>query len=379
MVFIISCGAIDKNIIFPIIAIICTILLYILNQKLDSSLIKYHTIYNIAISFSKSLTLFLHLIQKKKSKKLFKNKNYKKKERKIYKYLLILIAALIDYGVNFLVEDFSSGLDLWPLNVIIMSIFSYYILKIKLYKHQYLSMIIIIIIGIILIIAEFFTFQLKYYFIILDFFKEIMSSLWIALIKYLMKIKFCTPYELCFYEGFLQIIFNAIYILILFFIDKNSITIFPNYYNEINKKELLIIFSYIIIFFIYSLFILITIRNYNPCYVLFIYNFQEAFYFILDVEEKEWEFYLFIVLFCILFFAFLIFNEIIELNFWGLSYNTKKNIDLRAKAESSFLEDENTDNKSNFSDDQIEIERFRFKINEGNDLENENKKNNSIL
>ena len=51
-----------------------------------------------------------------------------------------------------------------------------------------------------------------------------------------------------------------------------------------------------------------------------------------------------IICFILILFFSLIFNEIIEINFWGLSDNTKKNIAKRAELDNSNLEEKLTMN-----------------------------------
>ena len=74
---------------------------------------------------------------------------------------------------------------------------------------------------------------------------------------------------------------------------------------------------------------LITIKNYSPCHVFIIMVFGQIAYY-LDFSSNS-----IIIIICLIFVLFLslIFNEIIEINFWGLSKNTKKNIIMRAESE----------------------------------------------
>ena len=70
-------------------------------------------------------------------------------------------------------------------------------------------------------------------------------------------------------------------------------------------------------------------KNNSPCHIFIIFIFGQLAYYI-NLQEN-----LVIVIICliiILFFS-LIFNEIIEINFCGLSHNTKKNIITRAEIE----------------------------------------------
>ena len=77
--------------------------------------------------------------------------------------------------------------------------------------------------------------------------------------------------------------------------------------------------------------ILFTNRNSTPCHIFIIRIFGQLAYY-LDFSIKSIP-----VFVCLIFILFvsLIFNEIIEFNFCGLSDNTKKNITLRSNNEDS--------------------------------------------
>ena len=93
--------------------------------------------------------------------------------------------------------------------------------------------------------------------------------------------------------------------------------------------ELLVLFGVIITQFGLNLYILITNRDNTPCHVFIIFVFGQLAYYI-DFSGIS-----IIVIFCLIFILFfsLIFNEIIEINCFGLSINTKRNISLRANKE----------------------------------------------
>ena len=74
---------------------------------------------------------------------------------------------------------------------------------------------------------------------------------------------------------------------------------------------------------------LLTEKNYTPCHIFIIYVFAELILF-MDFSRKS---ILILVLFLFIFFISLIFNEIIELNFCGLSDNIKRNIMQRGDNE----------------------------------------------
>ena len=76
---------------------------------------------------------------------------HNKKITKNEKFLWILLCSVLDFIVslicvyNSIVED--DYIVLWPTNILLLSLFVYLLLKMKLYKHHYLSIIIITIIG----------------------------------------------------------------------------------------------------------------------------------------------------------------------------------------------------------------------------------------
>ena len=104
-------------------------------------------------------------------------------------------------------------------------------------------------------------------------------------------------------------------------------------------------------FFFFCLFF--TIRDCSPCHAFIIYVFGHFSYY-LDISIKS--IIVFISLIIILFFS-LIFNEIIEINFWGLSYNTKRNITIRAESDENlnYFENESSDENDGTNENSTEL------------------------
>ena len=123
---------------------------------------------------------------------------------------------------------------------------------------------------------------------------------------------------------------------------------FKAYFDNFNVKELFILLGYCITQLGLYVGTLFTNRDNTPCHIFIVYVFGHlALYMDFSVNSIA-------VIICLIFILFmsLIFNEIIEFNFCGLSDNTKKNIMLR-------LNDEDTDLQKNFtigSKDDIIIE-----------------------
>ena len=165
----INFGKIDKKFLIPIFGGI-TIFIYKYVYSLlpkNEILSKNPFIVNILFSIGMFFAFIPYLIVKCRSKKLSKNidlnKSIEQQKSKlnielIYeednpenmtskKYRYILLSSLFDYFQILLLHIFCYNCvyNLWIFDIIFISIFSYLMLKKKLYKHQYISMIIIII------------------------------------------------------------------------------------------------------------------------------------------------------------------------------------------------------------------------------------------
>ena len=99
--------------------------------------------------------------------------------------------------------------------IVFISIFFYIIFKSKLYIHHYISIIIIICIGISLDIylGHYIFNDLNYAIsMLLKFISEIVLSLVVVIDKYIMEKKFCSPYEICFYHGLVNFLLSLIFL-----------------------------------------------------------------------------------------------------------------------------------------------------------------------
>ena len=414
MTSIISIGAIDKNIIFPIIQIIFIVVdnIIINHTSLLDNLFNHIFMRSICQSCGRCISLIPFLILSKEHKKLDKNKKldenikleennkifddkirntvleeYKKnyieinKKLKKKKIWLILLSSFIEFTNSFVFFKlyFINGFNFYIFDIIFLSIFSYYLLKVVLYQHQYFSMIAIIVFGLIQNIIIMIYDDNNYLKIALRILNEVVFCFNIVINKYIMDKTFCSEYELCFYKGSITLISYIISFTIISNIEikidyytveykgKYYIDNFSHYINILNAKEIIVFLLQMIYYFVYNLFILITIKNYTACHSLIIFIFYQ-----LSIEhDQRWRMLVDIIIFIIILFMLLIFNEVIELNFYGLQKDTKNNI--RKRAQSEILEDNkeqlNTKSKNNddFNDEydeskEIEIDGFKFEI-----------------
>ena len=263
------------------------------------------------------------------------------------KYKLIICSSIFDFLQVLLLTIFCiyCNYNLWIFDILFMSLFSNLILKTKLYKHQYFSMIIIIILGFILNIIKYFNLgdtnnKVDPFELSMKLLSEICLSLSMVIVKYNMEKTYCSPYEICIWEGLIGLILN---IIILVVVNQLRVTIsgieYPNNFYELfdnyDINDLIICFVELIMNAIYNIVIFVTCDFFTPFHIL-ITSIIKEFYSYLQTDGNLVLNILGICILIFIAFMFLVFVEIIELNFWNISYNTKKNIELRSLTESSF-------------------------------------------
>ena len=259
-----------------------------------------------------------------------------------YSTLIVFLQSLLTIlFTNYFVYNF------WIFDIIFMSLFSFLFLKTKYYKHQFISMISIVILGLGLNIITYFKYvniddtedKLNILNLFIQFISEIFYSLIIILWKYNMEKNYCNPYELCFLEGVFEFIINSICLIIFcrFELSANGIQHPDNlkkYFNEYDYNDLIICLSEIIVSFTFNISIILTCDYFTPIHILIINIINDStLFFRID---SNLALYILGSLFLILIlFMLLVFIEVIEINIFNLSYNTKRNIELRSKTDTS--------------------------------------------
>ena len=261
------------------------------------------------------------------------------------KFKLIGVSTLFDFFQTVLINVFCSKCvyNLWFFDIIFISIFSYFLLKTNFYRHQYVSMVIILIFGLFLNIIEYFksddkTNKLDPFEIAMKFLTEIFFSLSVVIIKYNLEKNYCSPYEICIWEGFLGII---LYIIVLVIINKLELTIgdikYPDNFSEFIEgydfNDFIVFFSNIITSCIYNISIFLTCDYFTPVHILIISIMKECYYYLKSMKNYILNI-LGIITLILIAFTFLIFIEIIELSVFKISYNTKNNIEKRSRIDS---------------------------------------------
>ena len=234
-------------------------------------------------------------------------------------------------------------------------IFAYLLYRMKFYKHQIYSVLIILFLGI-------FRYILKviYYYglfkatnlfrdIVLQVIAAIFESIVIIYSKALMEYKFFSPYKVCYIFGTINSIIIILLLIIFNFIKTNSKNWFfaleyEGYYYVDNIKSIFENYGYKLIALFFAsiflgalkLFVNLTINKYTVCHVFLLLQNKETCNNISEEMATKKGFIYVILIFIshfIDFFIILVFLEIIELNFCDLNKNLKRNIKNRADDE----------------------------------------------
>ena len=403
----ISCGDINKNIIYVLIGAFGKIFAEYA-YKIDKSMTKHPFIIGMSSAMGMCLSIIPLILLKIRSKNIKeslsiegiidKDKNREKKKRQIIKkYFLIFAAAILDFTQKILSYLFVEDIfyNFWIFDMLCLSIFSYIILKSKLYIHQYLSLFIMIIIGISLNVINLTNDKNDNHDnnnndigkIILNiglvFLIEVIYSLINVINKYSMEYCYCIPYEISFYQGLFALIVFTILLIIFTNIEiknpkyqkieykgKKYLDNFYDYKDRINLYKIMVFILMMISRLCFNLFSHIIVKFYTPSHVALILLIGEITFIFQGQGDNPYKFYGNIVIFIICLFILLIYTEIIELNFFGLSKNTRKNIGKRARRQ-SYDSDDSYDVggiqvKSEGSDGKKDIEQddeFKEKLN----------------
>ena len=170
------------------------------------------------------------------------------------------------------------------------------------------------------------------------FISEICLSLTIFIIKYNMEKNYCGPYEVCIWEGAIGFIIN---IICLVSFNLSGLTIngikYPEniieYFENFDYNDFIVCFTESIGHFFLNASLFLTCNYFTPTHILIIFIIKDCHLYLRASENVILNISGFLILILIA-LAFLIFIEIIEINICNISYNTKKNIEIRAKNES---------------------------------------------
>ena len=297
-----------------------------------------------------------------------KMKKEKKNKRKQVLFVLLIstlqltvIMIKIVWAVN--MKRFFK-LNISPMfQVILLIVFSIFFLGLKMHSHQIMSVVIVSICLIIFFIESliYYKYNIKIKELIIDIINYLCCQIFYCLIdvlgkKYLNKY-IESPYLFLFKIGIIGLIPMTIYGIIAHFknFDDKNLQIFKLFFDvPIYVYLIELLFSVL-----YKLGAWLTIYYFTPCHYI-IFNTISDFFdvilsqFVNDDNESNEKYHptqkiTFFILYPILIFISLVFNEIIVLNCCGLNYNTKEEIATRGEKDMhlNIIEE---DNSNEFND-----------------------------
>ena len=358
----ISFGRIDKKLLLIVFIVIINLIKLIVVMEVNE---KYYnkTLINITKEIGAIIIgIFMNCKYKEKQNKIGKNK--KSFKYILYLFLFRLIKSSYEIFYIHIINDkyiltellnTTNGLEL-----ILMSIGTYILLKYKYYIHHIISMIIYLSLSIAIdfILQNFQNSQYDYVYIYIIYIVNEIS--FFCYLKYLMDKIYYNYKEVVIYMGIIGFITNmlgygAVFIYQYKLNTKESII---NELREYFVFDITKVLSFIFLqlFFVllngglYYLLIVLMIFYFKPNYIVMtdeIYVFIEC----IAYKDKKNKYYTFIPFF-VQIFVLLIYFEIIELNFFKLNENTTKNILKREEIEK---EEENEDEQLKDEIEQIEL------------------------
>ena len=365
--FIILLGNIDKKLLLPLIYIIINFFLqfywgYYYNNEYN--LASYYLQY-FGSSIGEIMTFFvcaylyrgLYLNNKKRAKE--KNNN------KFKDYIILLLFdAFVDLGALFstltesVSEDEETSRDIFindAIEIIFLSIITYYILKYKYYIHHFISIALIVIcgIGIDLLLDNYSNNNIIK--IINSFFYILADIFLYSYFKYLIEFKYYYFMDVLFISGIFNFIIHSISfstVLLYHHLNGNNILFlqFYNYYKEVGVWPMIsnFLFGLIFVGFLVGIFDFVILYNLTPNYIII--SFEIGKIPVTIAINEGWERWIILIISIFQIFGLLCYLEIFEYNFYSLNKNTKRLISEREKVESIF--------EKNYSVDQIIIEGY---------------------
>ena len=284
-----------------------------------------------------------------------KKKHNRQRKIKSYIFLGILcIIGLFCYFYRYLFEKTQFAIAKQSIGIF-FEIFDYvalshFILKQKLYKHNFVFAGIIGIVVFILFLISIRDMESGYIFtsFVYYFFFSMCFGVYDVLGKLYMIKFFKSPYFLMFSIGTINTILLLIYDFFAYFLNKDVSGIIIGFQNNIlSVGDVFIFIIDLILQCIWNLGIWLTVYYFTPCHYFISEYISEYVYYMIAAVPKKEGFYsvvnivIFSISYFINFLCGLFFNEVLILNLFGLDYNTKKRIEERLQKESEETEKAN--------------------------------------
>ena len=289
-------------------------------------------------------------------------------------YGLFFVFALLSSITNKVEEDNYNGVNIHlqgdfinqGIEMIFMLIISIYLLKSQYFLHHIISLTAFIILGIfgdIILDSIPKLINRGALSIIMLFIELMIDSLNNCYQKYMLD-KLYYPYWSIYCATSLLVLIPSTIVIIIILIygnGGNSPKFISDFYLYFEKEKTGIIIGKIIIIFILdflnSSFCILTLYNFPPEYFIISLQWSKLVNILIEASADK---YYCIIIFIFQFFCLLIYLEVLELNFYGLNKNTRRNIELREKKEEELIKDIEGRNSINSNDSNIEADSDYF-------------------
>ena len=283
-------------------------------------------------------------------------------------YLLLLIMSIL-LALFFICGDYFSTHNILEERFyffIFIPLFSYYILKYKIYNHHILSLLIAFI-GFILILLPV-IFVIKKDDIIINiclFLASFGYSIFSVLIKYLNHYYYISTGFILITVGFLSFIITFIYFTIYSLIVNHNLTLITNNYNYTKYDMGAFIYFYIFMIILSTatleILIFFSISYFNPTLLLVTDIIAPMILYIIrifKVKDTKLNMTLRLTGYSFVLISAFVYNEFIIFNFWGLNTYTKKFIEKRQYEELYLIEKKDNSNASINEEETLEYNLF---------------------
>ena len=345
---IIILGKIDKKLLYPVIYIIIYALIHIYRLYNESNIVII-SIENTGAALGQISTIFINCY----FKPIFKRKYIIKK--KYFKYYFFLVLINILYVVSLLFgtilgEDENNN-HIYRLyindaiEIIALTIITYFFLKYKYYLHHIISIVAIVILAVIIdIILDNYSHTSTFIMLNSIIFVTADSFLFIYY-KYLIEFKYYYFMDVLLAEGIIHLSLTIVAFCILLLVQslndsKTTFTEFAEYYEEFGIGKMLLCFFINLIFngFCIGFLDFLIVNELSPNYVIIAFELSKIPASIIENEGSHRWFILILSIFQIVFLLFYL--EILEFNFCNLNENTKRNIVEREQSQGMIDEEE---------------------------------------
>ena len=270
-----------------------------------------------------------------------KNLQNKDNSKTIKTYILILSLMFAIDDLFWVIILYENTLEPRLFHLIFIPLFSKIILKEKIYKHQYFSLLITLIGYIFLIIPVFLNFSDEDIIPnIMNFIQGINFPLFLVLVKNIVEKYYVPPLKISLIIGISTLSINIIGYTIYSLINDLNFKYFTDIFDFSNVENTFEIIIYFLLFFIFAtatqLTLFLSVFYFSPTLIMITGLISPIFMFISNYIIDEYsltEIILNSIGYLITLFSTLIYNEIIIFNCWGLNKETKKFVNKRIDEE----------------------------------------------